>query len=96
VQRLTVTAGLRWRRSKYLPEQSSPASGFFPNLTRSFDEVRNVVDWTTMGPRLSAAYDLMGNGKTALKAAVGRYYYQIASGGGISTASIRTPTTEQH
>ncbi|MFN7977316.1 MAG: carboxypeptidase regulatory-like domain-containing protein [Vicinamibacterales bacterium] len=84
VKRLTVTAGLRWEKIEgYLPEQSSPASKYFPNLTRSFKEVRNVVDWTTMGPRLSAAYDLLGNGKTAIKAAVGRYYYQIASGGGI-------------
>lgn len=84
IQRLTVTAGLRWERVEgYLPEQSSPASRFFPNLNRSFKETRNVVDWKTFGPRLSAAYDLFGNGTTALKAAVGRYYYQIASGGGI-------------
>jgi len=83
-RRLTVTAGLRWERLEgYLPEQESPASRFFPNLTRAFPEQRNVVNWKTLGPRLSAAYDLMGNGKTALKAAVGRYYYQIASGGGI-------------
>ena len=82
--RLTVTAGLRLERLVgYLPEQSSPASRFFPNLPRSFSQVDNVVNWTTTGPRISAAYDLMGNGRTALKAAAGRYYYQIASGGGI-------------
>ena len=84
IRRLTVTAGLRVEKLEgYLPEQASPASRYFPNLARSFDEKRNVVDWTTTGPRLSAAYDLMGNGQTALKVAVGRYYYQIASGGGI-------------
>ena len=84
IKRLTVTAGLRFERLEgYLPEQASPASRYFPNLVRSFDEKRNVVDWTTTGPRLSAAYDLLGNGQTALKMAVGRYYYQIASGGGI-------------
>ncbi len=84
VQRLTVTAGVRWERLEgYLPEQSSPASRFFPNLPRSFQEQRDVVNWKTLGPRLSAAYDLMGNGKTALKAAAGRYYYVIAAGGGI-------------
>jgi Carboxypeptidase regulatory-like domain/TonB-dependent Receptor Plug Domain len=82
--RLTVTAGLRWEQLVgYLPEQSSPASRFFPALTRSFGRVDNVVNWKTTGPRISAAYDLMGNGKTALKLAAGRYYYQIASGGGI-------------
>lgn len=83
-KRLTVTAGLRWERLVgYLPEQSSPASRFFPNLPRSFAQVDDVVKWTTTGPRISAAYDLMGNGQTALKVAGGRYYYQIASGGGI-------------
>ncbi|MCC6990886.1 MAG: hypothetical protein IT181_17905 [Acidobacteria bacterium] len=82
--RLTVTAGVRWERLEgYLPEQESPASRFFPGLTRAFPEQRDVVNWKTFGPRLSAAYDLRGDGKTALKAAVGRYYYQIASGGGI-------------
>lgn len=83
-KRLTVTAGVRWERlNGYLPEQSSPASKFFPNLDRSFDRVSDVVDWMTAGPRVSAAFDLMGNGRTALKAAAGRYYYVIASGGGI-------------
>ena len=84
VKRLTVTAGVRWERLEaYLPEQSSPASRFFPNLTRSFPEKPDVVNWKTLGPRLSAAYDLLGNGKTAVKGAIGRYYYVIGAGGGI-------------
>ena len=41
------------------------------------------MNWSTVGPRISAAYDIMGNGRTALKVAGGRYYYVIASGGGI-------------
>jgi hypothetical protein len=82
--RLTVTAGLRWEHlNGYLPEQSSPASSWFPDLQRTFDEIPNVVDWKTVGPRISAAYDLLGNGRTGLKIAAGRYYYMIASGGGI-------------
>ena len=83
-KRLTLTAGVRWERlNGYLPEQSSPPSRFFPNLPRSFPEKPDVVNWSTVGPRISAAYDVMGNGRTALKAAGGRYYYVIASGGGI-------------
>jgi hypothetical protein len=83
-KRLTMTIGVRWDAlNGYLPEQSSPTSRFFPNLTRSFPALPDVVDWKTLGPRLSAAYDLTGNGRTALKAAYGRYYYTIASGGGI-------------
>ncbi|MGE0814441.1 MAG: carboxypeptidase regulatory-like domain-containing protein [Vicinamibacterales bacterium] len=84
IKRLTVTAGVRWERLEgYLPDQSSPASAFFPGLTRAFPEQRDVVNWKTIGPRLSAAYDLRGDGRTALKAAIGRYYYVIAAGGGI-------------
>jgi hypothetical protein len=83
-KRLTVTAGVRWEHlNGYLPEQSSPASAFFPTLQRTFEEIPDVVDWKTVGPRLSAAYDLMGNGRTGVKFAAGRYYYMIASGGGI-------------
>ncbi len=83
-KRLTVTAGLRYENlNGYLPEQSSPASRFFPNLVRTFPELSDVVNWNTVGPRISAAYDLGGNGRTGLKIAAGRYYYVIASGGGI-------------
>jgi hypothetical protein len=83
-KRLTMTIGVRWDQLVgYLPEQSSPPSRFFPNLTRSFARVDDVVNWKTIGPRISGAYDLMGDGRTGLKAAYGRYYYVIASGGGI-------------
>jgi hypothetical protein len=84
IKRLTVTGGLRWERLEgYLPEQSSPPSRFFPELNRSFPEQRDIVLWHTAGPRLSASYDLFGDGHTALKAAAGRYYYIIPSGGGV-------------
>jgi hypothetical protein len=83
-KRLTVTAGLRFEHlNGYLPEQGSPASRFFPGLQRQWPKVEDVVDWKTTGPRISAAYDLMGDGRTGLKFAAGRYYYVIASGGGI-------------
>src|SRR5688500_14475864 len=83
-KRLTVTGGLRWEHiNGYLPEQSSPASRFFPNLNRTFAEMPDVVDWKTLGPRISFAYDVMGDGRTGMKFAAGRYYYVIASGGGI-------------
>lgn len=83
-KRLTLTAGLRWERLEaYLPEQSSPASRFFPDLVRTFPEQRDILLFHTTGPRVSAAYDLFGNGETALKFGAGRYYYIIPSGGGV-------------
>jgi hypothetical protein len=82
IQQLTLTGGLRWERVEwYLPEQESPPSRWFPNLTRAFPEVRDLVKWHTVGPRVSAAYDLFGNGRTALKASGGRYYYVISADG---------------
>ena len=70
IKNLTVTGGVRWERLEgYLPEQSSPASRFFPNLPRSFPEQRDMINWNTIGPRISAAYDLLGNGRTAFKGA---------------------------
>jgi hypothetical protein len=81
VGRLTLTGGIRFARTEaYLPEQSSPPSPLFPALPRSFDKVDEVVLWHTWGPRFNAAYDLMGDGRTALKFSAGRYYYQIAAG----------------
>jgi len=98
VGRLTLTGGVRWERLEaYLPEQSSPASAYFPNLQRSFPEQRDIVLWHTAGPRVSAAYDLFGNGQTALKFGAGRYYYIIPAGGGIlDTANPNGNYSEQY
>ena len=83
VRRLTVTGGVRWERLEgYLPEQSSPASAFYPTIQRTFPETRNLVRWHTAGPRVSATYDVTGDGKTAAKGAYGRYYYVLSTGGG--------------
>jgi hypothetical protein len=88
VKRLTLTGGVRWERLEgYLPEQGSPASRWFPELPRSFPEQRDLILWHTTGPRLSAAYDLMGDGRTALKGGFGRYYYIISTGGPLDTAN---------
>lgn len=81
VKRLTLTGGLRWERLEgYLPEQSSPPSQWFPDIRRSFDAERDIINWKTLGPRLNVVYDLFGTGKTALKFGAGRYYYMISTG----------------
>jgi hypothetical protein len=105
VKRLTVTAGIRYEQLEgYLPAQSSPASRFatagvggFATQARSFDEVRDVVKWNTFGPRGSAVFDLTGNGRTALKAAVGRYYHILSTGGGgVSNVNPNANYSEQY
>ena len=81
VKNLTLTGGVRFERLEgYLPEQGSPASQYFPNDPREFTEIRNVIHWTSVAPRISLAYNLFGSGKTVLKAAAGRYNYQVATG----------------
>ena len=88
VNRLTVTAGVRWEYlNAYLPAQSSPATRWtalgipaFQNVPRTLGET-GVVTWKNAGPRLSAAYDVMGDGKTALKGSAARYYYVIPTTG---------------
>ena len=40
---------------------------------RDFAEVGNVPNWRDLSPRLGVAYDLHGNGKTAIKATLARY-----------------------
>jgi carboxypeptidase family protein/TonB-dependent receptor-like protein len=90
VKRLTVIGGLRFEQLEgYLPDQSSPPSSFaaaniggFAAQPRSFSEIRNVVKWNTAGPRISAVYDVTGDGKTAIKGGWGRYYYVLSTGGG--------------
>jgi hypothetical protein len=93
IKRLTLVAGLRYERLEgYLPAQNSPGTQYFPTLQRSFDEVRNVVLWHTAGPRLSAIYDVTGDGLTALKGSWGRYYYVIPTGAGV-LASVNQNAT---
>jgi hypothetical protein len=46
----------------------------------SFDEVKNAPLWKNWAPRVSAAYDLTGEGKTVLKLSVGKYYDQVGTG----------------
>jgi hypothetical protein len=88
VKRLTVTAGVRWEYLHgYLPAQSSPATQWtalgipaFQNVPRTLGET-SVVTWKNAGPRISAAYDVMGDGRTALKGSAARYYYVIPTTG---------------
>jgi hypothetical protein len=70
--RLTLQGAVRWDHPwSWFPEQTQPASRFFPGAT--FQKTDGVTGYNDITPRMGAAYDLFGNGKTALKVNLGKY-----------------------
>ena len=78
VGRLALNVGIRIDGVQgYLPAQSSPAGTWVGE--RSFDR-QDVYDFgPNVAPRIGVSYDLLGNGRTALKAYYGRFYNQFGS-----------------
>ena len=80
-KRLTANYGVRLDFFNAMVEaQSLPAGPFTP--ARNFEEVRDVPNWKDFDPRFGVAYALTADGKTALKASIGRYV--LAQSYGIS------------
>jgi hypothetical protein len=74
MKRLTLNPGLRVENfNSQIDEVALPAGRFVP--ARFFPAVKNVPNWNgDLAPRFSAAYDLFGNGKTALKFGWSKYW----------------------
>jgi hypothetical protein len=72
MNKLTLQGGLRFDRAwSYSPEQVE-VSRFLP-VSLSYPETPGVDSYKDLQPRMAATYDVFGNGKTALKANVGKY-----------------------
>ena len=71
--RMTLQGALRFDRNwSFSPEQSIPASAFLPSAL-VFPETPGVNAYKDISPRGGIAYDVFGNGKTAVKVNFGKY-----------------------
>jgi hypothetical protein len=72
LKRLTLNLGVRFDFfNAYNPAQTRPAGRFLSAI--SFAEQDNVPNWKDWSPRLGAAYDVFGDGRTAVKMFLGRF-----------------------
>jgi hypothetical protein len=80
IKRLTLNIGLRVDNFRSMYEESAnPPGRFVP--ARFFPERRKIPNWNNdLAPRLSGAYDLFGNGRTAVKASWSKYYERLTGG----------------
>jgi len=92
IQRLTLQGALRYDNPwSWFPAVTQPQSRFFPGV--SFDRQDGVTGYHDIVPRMGAALDLFGNGRTALKVNLGKYLQGASVGNLLANAnpSLRIP-----
>ena len=89
--RMTLQGAVRFDHAwSYSPEQIVGPTRFLPTPI-VFPETAGVVGYDDISPRLGLAYDVFGNGKTALKVNLGRYLDAASNNNG--NYSITNPTS---
>jgi hypothetical protein len=90
-QRLTINLGLRWDGfNGFVPEQRAGFEGLttgWPGALETNDwlgprtlaPVNDIPNWKDWSPRMGISYDLFGNGRTAIKAQLGRYMSKLGT-----------------
>lgn len=77
-QRLTLNLGVRVDSiNGIVPDQTSAAGTWVGE--RAQPRLDGLPKWTNAAPRLGFAYDLRGDGRTAIKGSFGRYYVQTGT-----------------
>ena len=94
--RLTLQGGLRWDNG-ITNYTSDPIGGpdyiLMPKQVSFPTGSTQGIDWSDITPRVGVAYDLFGNGKTAIKFNAGRYLEGLSSLFGLDMNPIfRIPT----
>ena len=79
LNRLTANVGIRWETlNAQVLAGKSGAGRFVPE--RTFDEITDLPSWNDLAPRMALVYDLMGNGRTAIKYSLNRYNLSRTTG----------------
>ena len=93
VGRLTLNGGLRFDHARTsFPETSVGPMPLAPTLHVTFP----ATDWYNLkdlSPRLGAAYDLFGNGRTAVKVSLSKYLAGLAATAGNPVGNLALSTT---
>jgi len=72
--RVTMNAGVRWERyHSFYPEQSKEAGQFSSIFPAQTYPKTDVLTWVDTVPRIGAAWDVRGNGKTVVKGSFGLF-----------------------
>ena len=108
-QTVTLTLGMRWSRYSPAYSKNDRISNYFPRLFNGTDPLSGLVQADTEGfnrslvepynkgfqPRLGLAWDIFGDGKTALRMGFGRYMSRSQVIGDLLRMSSNPPWTQQ-
>src|SRR5688572_878111 len=84
VNRLTLQGALRYEHAwSYAPEEMNGLleASRFGGQARTLPFKQNVTGYNDIAPRMGLAYDVFGNGKTAIKANLSKYFQSAANDG---------------
>ncbi len=96
MNRLTVSGGVRFDYfNSSSPEQTLQASALGRPQT-TYAAIDDTVNWKDVTPRFGAAYDLRGDGKTALKISINKYIAGQGLGGLPTNATPASRLTQSN
>jgi hypothetical protein len=74
IKRLVLNLGVRYDRfDAFYPKQSKPAGQFSAIFPAQTFPQKEILTWTDVVPRVGAAWDITGSGKTVVKGSIGLF-----------------------